>query len=65
MRIIRAQRREPRNGAGEGRGEAKQRKKPFKNYRRDVENGGNLGCKRKNVDEKEWASRCRSSLSRE
>ena len=31
----------------EGGGEAKKHKKPQKSYRRDVENGGDLGGKRK------------------
>ena len=32
---------------GEGRGEGKKRKKPHKNFRRDVGNGRDLGVKRK------------------
>ena len=36
------------NGVGEGGGEAKKRKKPHKNCRRDVGTGGDFGRKRKN-----------------
>ena len=43
MRRTRAQGREPRNKTGEGGGEVKKLKKLQKNYRRDVEDGRDLG----------------------
>ena len=46
-RRTRAQEREARDRIGEGGGEAKKRKKPQEIDRRDVENGGDLGGKRK------------------
>ena len=47
MRRTRAQEQEAKDRIGEGGGEAKKSKKPQKSYRRDVENGGDLGGKRK------------------
>ncbi|CAM9571103.1 unnamed protein product, partial [Ascophyllum nodosum] len=40
------------DGIGEGRREAKKSKKPHKSCRRHVGNGGDLGGKRKNVQER-------------
>ena len=46
MRRNRVQGREARNRIGEGGRGVKKRKKPEKSYRRDVENGGDLGGRR-------------------
>ena len=59
VRKTRAQGREARDRIGErGRG-ANKRKKPQKSYRRGVENGGDSGGRRKNVDNRvmvQWIS---------
>ena len=47
-----------RDRIGEDGEEANRRKKPQKSYRRDAENGGGWGGRRKNVD-KCWFSRLR------
>ena len=56
MRRTRAHGREARDTIGETRGEAKKRKKPQKSYKRDVENGGDLGARRKKRRQKSIGS---------
>ena len=56
MRRVRAQGRQARDRIGEGGGEAKKRKQPMKNYRRDVENGGDSGGRRKKNADKSVGS---------
>ena len=57
MRRARAQGREANDRTREGGGEAEKPKKPQKNYRRHVENGGDLGGVIKNVDERGLAQK--------
>ena len=67
MRRIRAQERETKDIIGEGGGGARKRKKPQTSYRNNVENGGDLGGRRNNVDRQEsvGSSRYRPRISRE
>ena len=58
MLWTRVQGREARIMIREGRREAKKRKKPHKDCRRDVGNEGDLGGNRKNVDKKVLVSSC-------
>ena len=52
MRNTRAQGREARGGIREGGGGAKKCDKSIKNYKGEVESGGELGGRRKSVDER-------------